>query len=636
MLFSLGHGQHILIPSDDGTESIMPVATKALRSVVPGAEMGALMNMAAPAETAGTDAQSFGYFFPDVPGVPGTDEATVDALKALAAAMVEATGDPAAADSSIAPIMTYFGQFIDHDITANTDRDATIDMTTTTSMTGATITPLDRGAVVQNVMNLRNGSLRLDSLYGEGPKDTPFTEKWRAAMRDSADPAKMRIGRITGPIPGFEAIPMPVDGGADLPRLGQALDDPNSGLTEADIQALPPEMQGAFLRDGAVHRAMALIGDGRNDENLLVAQLHLAFLRLHNAIADDLAGSIADAEARFTEAKKRTTFIYQWLVLNVYLPAICMPSVVDSVKAAGAPLYKAFRDRVDPNGDELPMALEFSVAAFRFGHSMVRERYDHNRNFGRPADGGTRRATFRELFSFTGGDDLGFAIVGQRFTELPSNWPIEWDRFALDTPNEADHRARKIDTLLAPPLELMFKEIRELSPADQGGELGRILQHLAERNLRRSHRLNIPSGQAAVAGINAFDRGPDSGVDPAAHEIAYLGQYVPPVTPPEEGIDVLPEATLKDGTGAVLTDALVENTPLWFYILKEAEVTTGDTLGPLGSRLVAETLVGLAVQDDASHWNDGAGGGSWTPADAPVGGVAITDFPKMLASCGLM
>lgn len=636
MLFSFGHGQHILIPTDGQTEnSVMPAATKYAAQVAPGAKLGSASGAAIEAGLSGTDLQSFGYMFAEADGVTGESPATVDAIKALAAAMGEAEGDPADANSDIPPLMTYFGQFIDHDITANTDRDADIDGTTTTTMTGPVVVPLEREKVAANLVNLRNGSLRLDSLYGEGPTDTPFTIKFRNAMRDSSDRAKMRIGRITPPIPGFESIPLPADGGADLPRLGQALDDPASGLTEADINGLPAEMRDGFMKDGQIHRAMALIGDGRNDENLLVAQLHLAFLRFHNAIADELAASIPDAEARFVEAKRRTTLIYQWLVVNVYLPAVCMPSVVDAVKAAGAPMYAEFQQRVAGSASEKAMPLEFSVAAFRFGHSMVRAEYDHNRNFGRPAGGGDRRASFRELFSFTGGDNLGQSVVGQAFEELPSNWPIEWDRFALETPNEADHRARKIDTKLAPPLGDMFKE------SSDAGELGRILRHLAERNLRRSHRLNIPHGQAVVAAINAFDQSNSPSVESEVYQVAYAGNAaykLEPTAPPPEGIAVLPEDVLAEGAAgdALAAGNMLDQTPLWFYILKESEVTDGDTLGPLGSRIVAETLVGLVVEDDQSYWNEGAGNGAWSPAEATLGGEAITDFPKMLASCGLM
>lgn len=638
MLFSLGHGERIVLPKNTGTESgITPPASRRLAAVAPGAKLGKVAESGVEAGLSGTDVQSFGYMFPDAEGVPGTDAAVVDALKALADAMVEATGDPATADADIAPIMTYFGQFIDHDITANTDRDAVIEGDMTSAMTGPTIEPLPRDKVVTNIMNLRNGSLRLDSLYGEGPSDTPFTAKLRAALRDPADRAKMRVGAITPPIPGFDSIPLPADGGADLPRLGQLVDDPASGLTVADLEALPDdEFKAGFINGGVVNRARAMIGDGRNDENLIVAQLHLAFLRFHNAVADDLKATIPDDETRFVEAKRRTTMIYQWMVLNVYLPKICMPSVVDAVKAAGAPLYKDFRARVASSATELPLPLEFSVAGFRFGHSMVRAAYDHNRNFGRPADGGAKRASFRELFSFTGGDNLGESIVGQAFDRLPSNWPIEWDRLAKDTPDQSDHRARKIDTKLAPPLTDMFKE------SDDAGELGRILRNLAERNLRRGHRLNIPTGQAAVAAINAFDQTASSGIEAAVYQVAYSGnaayQIDPPETPPTNGIAPLSEAALNDGAAGQALNAggMIDKTPLWFYILKEAEVTGGETLGPLGSRIVAETLVGLVVEDDQSFWHEGGGGGAWTPAEMPVGGQAITDFPKMLASCGLM
>lgn len=426
---------------------------------------------------------------------------------------------------------------------------------------------------------------------------------------------------------------MPADGKADLPRLGDMIDDPASGLTEADIDALPdgPFKEG-FKSGGQINRPRAMIGDGRNDENLLVAQLHLAFLRFHNAIAESLEGSIADADDRFVEAKRRTTLIYQWLVVNVYLPRVCQPSVVDGVKSAGAPLYKAFRERVAKTASELPLPLEFSVAAFRFGHSMVRAEYDHNSNFGRP--GSLKpRASFLDLFSFTGGDKLGETSIGQIFDRLPSNWVIDWNKFAKDTPDEPDQRARKIDIKLAPPLGDMFKE------SDAGGELQRILRHLAERNLRRGYRLNIPTGQGVAAAINAFDASDAPSVEAGIYKVAYHDDC-PDMPPPEEqdGLQVLSESVLANGTGGqTLSDhGMLDATPLWFYCLREAEVTEGDTLGPLGSRIVAETLIGLIVEDDQSYWHEGGGGGTWDPSSDPVSGVAIMDMPKMLQAGGVM
>lgn len=631
MLFSLGHGQHIILPADGQTESgTLPGAARHLSAVAPGAKMGKIATDGVEAGLSGSDAQSFGYMFPDAEGAVGSDPATVNALIALADAMTEDPGDPAAANSSIPPIFTYLGQFIDHDITANTDRDAP-QPNPISEMTGPVVPPLDRADVVSNIVNLRNGSLRLDSLYGEGPSDTPFTIKVRNALRDPSDRAKMRLGTLA-PSPG-DTIALPADGMADLPRLGEMVDDPASGLSEADIDALPDgPFKNGFKEGGQLKRARAMIGDGRNDENLIVAQTHLAFLRFHNAIAASLEGDIADADARFVEAKRITTMIYQWLVVNVYLPKVCQPSVVDGVKAAGAPLYKDFRTRVASSAAELPLSLEFSVAAFRFGHSMVRAEYDHNSNFGRP---GTlkSRASFLDMFSFTGGDQLGNESIGQTHDRLPSNWVIDWERFAKDVPDEADQRARNIDTKLAPPLTDMFKESKA------GGELQRILRHLAERNLRRSHRLNIPSGQAAVAAVNAFDAAPGPSVEASVHQVSYKDDCpeMPP-TDPADGIQVLSEAVLNVGAaGQALSDGgMLATTPLWYYCLREAEVTAGDTLGPLGSRIVAETLIGLVVEDDQSYWQEGSGGGAWTPADAPVAGNAITDLPKMMAAAGLM
>ncbi|MEL6639775.1 MAG: heme peroxidase family protein [Pseudomonadota bacterium] len=632
MLFALAHGQRIVLPSDGQTESnTIPGGTQRVSAVVPGANLSGVATQGVEAGLSGSDAQSFGYMFPDAPGVTGADAAAVDALKALADAMTEAPGDPVDANGDNAPIMTYLGQFIDHDITANTDRDAP-QPNPISEMAGPVVPPLDRSDVVGNIVNLRNGSLRLDSLYGEGPSDTPFTIKVRNALRDPSDRAKMRLG-TNAPSPG-DVIPLPADGFGDLPRLGDMVDDPDSGLSEADIDALPdgPFKEG-LKSGGQVNRPRAMIGDGRNDENLLVAQLHLAFLRLHNAIATSLEGSIADTDDRFVEAKRLTTLIYQWLVVNVYLPKMCQPSVVDGVKAAGAPLYKAFRARVASSAAELPLPLEFSVAAFRFGHSMVRAEYDHNSNFGRP---GTLKnsASFLDLFSFTGGDNLGQASIGQTFDRLPSNWVIDWNRFAKDMPDHPDHRARQIDTKLAPPLTDMFKE------SNDGGELQRILRHLAERNLRRSHRLNIPTGQGVTAAINAFDGTAETPeVETSMYQVAY-NDDCPDMPPPEEqtGLEVLSEASLANGPGGeVLSDAgMLSATPLWYYCLREAEVTAGDTLGPLGSRIVAETLLGLIIEDDQSYWHEGAGNGTWSPADNPIAGNAITDMPKMLQAAGLM
>ena len=81
---------------------------------------------------------------------------------------------------------------------------------------------------------------------------------------------------------------------------------------------------------------------------------------------------------------------------------------------------------------------------------------------------------------------------------------------------------------------------------------------------------------------------------------------------------------------------MAETTPLWFYILAEAEKRGGGKrLGPLGSLIVAETLVGLLVVDPESCWHAGAGGARWHPADAGLD-APIDSFQAMLAFAGVL
>jgi hypothetical protein len=250
----------------------------------------------------------------------------------------------------------------------------------------------------------------------------------------------------------------------------------------------------------------------------------------------------------------------------------------------------------------------------------VRGAYDHNRNFGRPARADANSgASFRELFSFTGGDKLGLTITGSTFTRLVSNWPIEWDRFTSATPTFPDRLARKIDTHLAHPLSILLKEGNtEAEPMKS------ILKQLADRNMRRGYRLNIPTGQSTVAALNAFDASQHGGAKDGSHAESS------PIRP-------LTATELASGTGSALaTEGFADATPLWYYVLKEAEVLAGGNhLGPLGSRLVCETLIGLIVQDPESYWH-AATPGTWTPAATPVGGQVVSDMSSMLTSAGLL
>jgi len=588
MLLSVGHGGRVVLvdaASPPETQLAAAFALEADREAVVGAE-GAAAPRARRSAAAALDGDRFGFLFPGSAGLSPIAGAQLDAL---ADVMVEQGAPPATPRTNIPAIMTYLGQFIDHDITANTDRDNG----QTFTIVGQTIAPLARDLVVAGISNLRRATLGLDSVYGDGPLSHPL----EAVMRDGP---RMRLGVETDVMPQLppaERPPLPADTAADLPRVGPLV---AGGLL--DPAAVPPELLSPGLPPEQSRKAF--IGDGRNDENLAVAQLHLAFLRYHNAVVDALAASGVPAGELFARGRTFVRHSYQWLVVNDYLRQVCDPAVVDAVIAAGAPIYKAFYDarKAQIPAGTLPMPLEFSVAAFRFGHSMIRGAYDFNRNFGAEAKLAPR-ATLADLFTFTGKAPSPFDPLNT--PTLPNNWIVEWARF-MGGASEI-HNARPIDTRVASTLLALPNEGEDPNiPPDQVA----LLKSLARRNLRRGWLLNLPSAQTLIASF------------------AGAGVAIAPLSP----------ADLTSGpTGGALQGDLVTQTPLWFYILKEAEVLhAGAHLGPLGSRLVAETLVGLAMNDPTSYWGLKPSG-AWRPADtlAP-GGIAIETLADLLRVAGVL
>jgi len=269
-----------------------------------------------------------------------------------------------------------------------------------------------------------------------------------------------------------------------------------------------------------------------------------------------------------------------------YLKTVTLPGVVDKVLLGGNKLFQ-------PRYGEVYMPLEFSVAAYRFGHSMVRGFYDYNRNFGRKNGGrGAVRpfATFEQIFAFTG-SARPEPFSGTGTPTLPHNWEIEWGRFVDKGDSQPDHFARRIDTQLALPL---FDMINQVSEENEGlpEAIKDILKRLAVRNLLRGYQLALPTGQAVADAL---------------------------------GVRRLSSDELRRGNSDEVNDALgdggfLETTPLWFYVLKEAEVgANGNSLGEVGSRIVVETLIGQLRADPGPTSTRMAAGApsrgcSWTTA----------------------
>ena len=93
-----------------------------------------------------------------------------------------------------------------------------------------------------------------------------------------------------------------------------------------------------------------MIADERNDDNLAVAQTHLAFIRFHNRVVDTLPASVP-AALRFARARELVTKHYQWMIRSDYLPRICEETVLDDVFTNGRKAFEATADGDRPADD---------------------------------------------------------------------------------------------------------------------------------------------------------------------------------------------------------------------------------------------------------------------------------------------
>lgn len=362
---------------------------------------------------------------------------------------------------------------------------------------------LERQNDPEALENFRTPTLALDNLYGAGPRASRH-------LYDSSNPAKFLIDKLSDA----------ADAQDDVPRNRQST---------------------------------ALIGDPRNDENVIVSQFHLVMLKFHNAVVDHLLAKGFPEAAVFDEAQRLVRWHYQWIIVNEFLPKIVGGDVVNKVLGLH-PRERFYQFRHEPF-----IPVEFSVAAYRFGHSQVRQAYRLNG----AAPGGFAAPIFNSDIAGNPEDpaDLrGGKRAARRF--------VEWDLFFALKGTNRRQPSKRIDTRLSSALFTLITGAPGQPGGNGAGTQANPLS-LAQRNLLRGLALSLPSGQAMAKcmGIKALT--PDQ-----LRELTPLGV------------------------------GFEHSTPAWYYILKEGQENAGgERLSGVGARIVAEVMIGVLQGDRLSYIN---------------------------------
>jgi hypothetical protein len=390
------------------------------------------------------------------------------------------------------------------------DHDMTFDLTSR----------LARPAQPRQSPNSRTPAFDLDSVYGGGPDADP--ELYDPGSRRGRErPAKLKVGYGGR----FE----------DLPRNTPAV--------------------------------TAIIADPRNDENLMLAGLHAAFLLFHNKVVDHIAGEHRSTPGDlFEQARQLTTWHYQWMIVHEFLPLFIGQALVDEILRGGRRFYR-------PADGFIPV--EFQGAAYRFGHSMVRPSYRAN------LAGDANNQPFFGMIFDPAGDGSPDPVDLRGDARAPRRF-IGWQTFFdFGGPYAAEVKPNKrIDTKISTPLfQLPLSTINRPETS---------VTSLPQRNLLRHVTWLLPSGQSIAQEMEV---------------------------PALASADL---SELKD-----LGHDLDQSTPLWYYILKESELMEdGLHLGPVGGRIVGEVILGLLQLDPYSYFS----ARRWRPTLPTRSGQVTGDF----------
>ena len=494
------------------------------------------------------DLAMFGRMFPKLSAFsPAADVTTALAdLAALSDAMLQPGGR---FDTTHGAAYTYFGQFIDHDITLDLQPQPTAFFSF--AKPNARSPLLDPGGNI--VYDFESKKLNLSQIYGGGPTVSP--------QLYAADGLHF-------------LIPKNVNGVVDLPRRA----------------------------DGS-----AVLVETRNDENQILSQLHLAMLSFHNNLVDALGIK------NFTRAMNTTIKYYQWVILHDFLPLFCGQAVIDQLLAGKGKVY-------DPGARVAApiMPVEFSTAAYRFGHSIIRNAYSMN-----PVISPNNRNARNTLFAGVGGatgDPGGTGVALTPVGDLHGGYPLSLDH-QIDWRNF--HEGLFDASVPGASLQVLKQ------PGADG--LGMIGQSM----------FGQPPGARPVGNGAGMPIGGPSGVQPAGSNSIQYRDFVRGhfyLLPSGQdvagayGLTPIPPGTAIPAS----IPGFDQGTPLFFYVLYEAFAQnqgspsvdnfdntgtaadfTNVLLGPVGARIVADVILRLMKINANGVF---AGGFSPAPPIAPAAG----------------
>src|SRR5712691_3515303 len=273
----------------------------------------------------------------------------------------------------------------------------------------------------------------------------------RSPLGKRADPGLIRNFRT--PRANLECL---YDAGSGTPFLYDRDDSARFLYGMNDIGApddLPRNSQG-----------IALVGDPRNDVHLFISQLHLAFLRAHNGLVARLREDGVADDSVFDEARRATTWHYQWVILHDFLPRVVGADLMRDLLADGPRFYQPPAEPFIP--------FEFADAAYRCSHAQIRDTYVVRA-------GAEAVPIFPDLL---------------RFRPVPAARVVDWS-YLFDLPGRpARHHAKRIDGRLA-------HSLIDLPVQVVGAVEAQEYHSLAVRDLQRGQALGLPSGEAVARAI---------------------------------------------------------------------------------------------------------------------------------------